>query len=235
MAMLDPSGNLRNPSDDGSNGNVQYDLLARYWIGASFWTITKALEYTNHHRDVMKADGNLFGYNLHTAWMQRDGSYTPTPDDIEQVRRETTTETIAELTKNLASYLGVVSSFKTCPKMIPIDIDKRQVNFNPFTNINMFFAYGGARLSISGNCMLVSNCDWTLFTKSCCYYICSSLQIRWDDKYAFKAGELRWWRFDSRRKNGYYDAALYLEDKGIGLPFDHALTYRKTFAYDHCF
>lgn len=237
------AGGFSNTATPGyESDKTQSDI---FWSGFAtpwFWSTEQAQAWSEHHGNVMKNSGNLFGYNLHTAWLSGKESYTPSDQDIRQVANDS----YEEVGRHLLEYLDGTPG---CPDWVFVNSIKKDTDFGR-DNWNMFFAYGGARLSMRGSCKLKKHIEeggFCSFQYEECKYTCD-LTVTWDDTYTFKPGANDSWA-DSivatvsggsvRNFNPYYDAAAFLQVNMNGTPVanpkgvTHTLSYDTTYEWTH--
>jgi RHS repeat-associated protein len=223
-----------------TSDKTQCDIFSSCWMVDNAWDFEKALDWSKHHAQCMRADGNQFGYNLHMAWLANSGKYTPTEDDIDQVRRNTEQWFQKKVQDYFDSYRGEVyssycSSPPECPKQIPISITGNHgsdgtfvdddfciptwgaYNFDGRNHDNMYLAYGGYRFKLDGTAYLAETTGGV-----CRYNVCVSITM--EDSYAFG-------RDPVRRCNPYYSAGSFLELIKRAKAVDHTLKFETCFTW----
>ena len=139
----------------------------------------------------MDAEKNHYGANIWKAWLSGSGKYTATQQDIIQVQQDTLNE-IRDLVGQFMDDQGIDAP-GNCPQTKPI-VGLASKDFQPnggtyeniaFTrrsNLNMFFAFGGADFEIVGTAILVSQTgDWDC---ECEYSV--SVDVTLQDTFTFK-------------------------------------------------
>jgi RHS repeat-associated protein len=251
---MDPSGSLMvdDPLEVAENwrkllacrtsDKTQCDVYSSFWAVSNFWDLEKAMDWTRHHANCMLSDGNQFGYNLHMAWLARTGKYSPTEDDIDQVKRNTRDwsqgnvqsyfdEYDGEIRLNYCTLLGTPE----CPKQIPSSIVGNhgsdgtfvdddfcvptwgKYNYDGKSHDNMFCAYGGYRFKVEGDAYLAETTGGV-----CRYNVCVTITM--EDSYVFGTGS---WA----NCNPYYNAGYYLQQIGAAKGVDHTLRFETCFSW----